>query len=52
MDDVKAIAGEVNAARKEFAERHKDLPPVQRLEAMLTDIFGLLYTEFYARRRE
>jgi hypothetical protein len=52
MDDVKQVADEVNGARKEFAERHKDKPPVQRLEAMLTDIYGLLYTEFYVRRRE
>jgi DNA-directed RNA polymerase specialized sigma24 family protein len=51
-DDIQHVAAEVNEARKNFAERHKDLPPLQRIEAMLTDIFGLLYTEFYVRRRE
>jgi hypothetical protein len=52
MDDVVQLANEVNGARKEFVEKHKGLPPVQRMEAMLADIYGLLYVELYVRRRE
>jgi hypothetical protein len=52
LDDVKVIALQVNAARKDFIERYKGYAPQERVEAMLVDIFGLLYTEFYVRKRE
>jgi hypothetical protein len=52
MDELKQVAAEVNEARKDFSERHKELPQMQRIECMLVDLFGLLYTEFYVRRRE
>jgi len=42
----------VNNARAQFVKRHADKEGFERIEAMLLDLYGLMYTEYYVRPRD
>ena len=52
LDEAVRMTEKARKAREAFVRRHADKEGLERIEAMLVDLYSLMYVEWYVRPKE